>query len=160
MRSSYVLRMQLCGAELGGAWWQCNCSWILWWGGACSCSCAQPASDAAEKPPAQEQLQEGGGRTAAESCRGQHPAGGSCSLLTSWWRGEGGYSLARPTAPPLLGKYEEHSSAVSSDSVSRFSRSSKFSSLVLRLLRGHGCCCICMRRRLFISAASKEQLWR
>ena len=82
-------------------------------------------------PPAQEQLQEIGGRTAAGSCSSQKPAVGSCSLLHSWQRGEGGYSLARPTAPPLVGNLRNpHSQSLRN--VSRFEGLGKFFSLVSR----------------------------
>ena len=115
MDSSHVLRMQLCGAGLAA-------------------TAVGPAHT--RNPPAQEQLQQRGGRTAGGSCSGEQPALGSCSLLLSWRRGEGGYSLARPAAPPLVGNLRNPPSQ-SLLTVSRFKR---FFSLVLRLLQGQGCC--------------------
>ena len=113
-RSSDVLRMQLCGAGLAA-------------------TAVAPAHTLQMQlnPPAQEQLQERGGRTAAGSCSGQQPAVGSCSLLHSWRRGEGGYSLARPTAPPLVGNLGNPPSQ-SLPNVSRFECPGQFFSLVSR----------------------------
>ena len=110
MDSSHVLRMQLCGAGLAA-------------------TAVGPAHT--RNPPAQEQLQQRGGRTAGGSCSGEQPALGSCSLLHSWRRGEGGYSLARPAAPPLVGNLRNPPSQ-SLPNVSRFEGLGKFFSLVSR----------------------------
>ena len=117
-RSSHVLRMQLCGAGLAAA----------------ALAPAHTPQMQLNPPPAQEQLQERGGRTAAGSCSSQQPAVGSCSLLHSWRRGEGGYSLARPAAPPLVGNLRNPPSQ-SLPNVSRFEGLGKFFSLVLNEVR-------------------------
>ena len=89
------------------------------------------------------------------------PQVASCELLLSCQPGEGGYSLARPPAPPQVGNIENPHSQ--SHSLGTVSRCRKFSSLVLlRLLLqlqglGQAWCCssgwifISTKRRLFIT---------